>query len=150
MAWYDSAVYFYQKAVEFDPEYVNAYFNLGVSFLNHEVFDSAIKYLNKAIQLNPRQDFYYYFVACAYSLKKQMPESIKNLTTALEKGYKDFYEVLHDEDLNFIRSSKEYEQLVKKYVPQKFIDQMNEQKKKAMESAKQSTTSVDDHHGRKN
>ena len=150
MAWYDSAVYFYQKAVEFDPEYVNAYFNLGVSFLNHEVFDSAIKYLNKAIQLNPRQDFYYYFVACAYSLKKQMPESIKNLTTALEKGYKDFYEVLHDEDLNFIRSSKEYEQLVKKYVPQKFIEQMNEQKKKAMESAKQSTTSVDDHHGRKN
>jgi tetratricopeptide (TPR) repeat protein len=150
MAWYDSAVYFYQKAVEFDPEYVNAYFNLGVSFLNHEVFDSAIKYLNKAIQLNPRQDFYYYFVACAYSLKKQMPESIKNLTTALEKGYKDFYEVLHDEDLNFIRSSKEYEQLVKKYVPQKFIDQMNEQKKKAMETAKKSTTSVDDHHGRKN
>lgn len=144
--WYDSAVYFYKKAVALDPEYVNAYFNMGMSYLNGESNDSAIKYLNKAIELNPRQDYYYYFVACAYSLKKQMPESLKNLTMALEKGYKDFYEVLHDEDLNFIRTTKEYEQLVKKYVPQKFIDQLNEQKKKAME--KQSTTSVDETHGR--
>jgi tetratricopeptide (TPR) repeat protein len=149
ITWYDSAVYFYSKAVALDPEYVNAYFNMGVSFLNNEEYDSAIVNFNKSIQLNPEQDYYYYFLACGYSLKKQMAPGIKNLTMALEKGYKDFYEVLHDEDLEFIRSSKEYDQLVKKYVPQKFIDQMNEQKKKALESAKQSTTSVDETHGRR-
>jgi tetratricopeptide (TPR) repeat protein len=140
--FYDSAVYFYKKAVALDPEYVNAYFNMALSFLNDEEVDSAIKYFNKAIQLNPHQDYYYYFVACAYALKKLTRQSLDNLRTALEKGYKDFYEVLHDEDLNSIRSTKEYEQLVKKYVPQKFIDQLNEEKKKAMEGVKQSTTSV--------
>ena len=126
-----------------DPEYVNAYFNMGLSFLNDEEVDSAIKYFSKAIQLNPQQEYYYYFAACAYALKKQTQKSIDYLRTALEKGYKDFYEVLHDEDLNSIRSTKEYEQLVKKYVPQKFIDQQIEQQKKAMEEAKKSTTSTE-------
>jgi hypothetical protein len=58
--------------------------------------------------------------------------------------------VLHDEDLKSIRSTKEYEQLVKKYVPQKFIDQLNEQKKKAMEDARQSTTSIEADRNKKN
>lgn len=143
ITWYDSAVYYYKQAVKFDPEYVNAYFNMGISFLNHEEIDSSLVYFKKAIQLNPRQDYYYYFQACAYALKKQIPESLRSLETALEKGYKDFYEVLHDDDLKNIRSSKEYDQLVKKYVPQKFIDQMNEEKKKALETNKQSTTSIE-------
>jgi tetratricopeptide (TPR) repeat protein len=149
MTWYDSAVYFYKKAVALDPEYINAYFNMGMSLLNDQEIDSAIKYLNKTIQLNPRQDYYYYFLACAYALKKEVPKSIQNLQTALEKGFKDFYNVLADEDLNNIRSSKEYDQLVKKYVPQKFIDQLNEQKKKALEEAKQSTTATESEKGKK-
>ena len=68
---------------------------------------------------------------------------------ALEKGYKDFYEVLHDEDLKSIRTTKEYEQLVKKYVPQKFIDQLNEQIKALEAAPKQSTTSVEEKKGKK-
>ena len=147
---YDSAVYYYKQAVALDPEYVNAYFNMGLSYLNFEHNDSAIKYFRKAIQLNPQQEYYYYYLACAYALNKQTQQSIDNLRTALEKGFKDFYEVLHDEDLKSIRSTKEYEQLVKKYVPQKFIDQLNEQKKKAMEDARQSTTSIEADRNKKN
>lgn len=143
MAWYDSAVYYYKEAVRLDPEYVNAYFNMGMSYLNHEEIDSSLRYINKAIQLNPRQDYYYYFQACAYALNKKIHESVSSLRTALEKGFNDFYDVLHDDDLNIIRNTKEYGELVKKYVPQKFIDQMNEEKKKVMEGTKQSTTSIE-------
>ncbi len=147
---YDSAIYFYTKAVGLDSEYVNAYFNMGLSYFNYEKVDSSIKYFKKAIQINPRQDYYYYFLACAYALNKQPQESINNLRTALEKGYKDYYEVLHDEDLKSIRATKEYEQLVKKYVPQKFIDQLNEQKKALEAAPKQSTTVVEPKKSRKN
>ena len=145
---YDSAIYFYAKAIALDSGYVNAYFNMGLSYFNYEKVDSAIKYFRKAVQLNPRQDYYYYFLACSYALNKQPQESLHNLQTALEKGYKDFYEVLHDEDLKSIRTTKEYEQLVKKYVPQKFIDQMNEEKK-ALQNTKQSTTVIDEKKGKK-
>lgn len=138
---YDSAIYFYRRAVAIDSEYVNAYFNMGLSYFNYEKVDSAIKYFGQAVKLNPQQDYYYYFLACAYALNKQPQESIHNLRTALEKGYKDFYEVLHDEDLKSIRTTKEYEQLVKKYVPQKFIDQLNEQIK-ALEAAQKPSTKV--------
>ena len=147
---YDSAVHYYKKAIALDPEYVNAHFNMGLSYLNFEQVDSAIKYFNSAIGLNPQQEYYYYFLSCAYALNKQTQKSLDNLRTALEKGFKDFYEVLHDEDLKSIRSTKEYEELVKKYVPQKFIDQLNEQKKKAVEEAKKSTTSIDMESSRKN
>ena len=145
---YDSAIYFYAKAIALDSGYVNAYFNMGLSYFNYEKVDSAIKYFRKAVQLNPRQDYYYYFLACSYALNKQPQESLHNLQSALEKGYKDFYEVLHDEDLKSIRATKEYEQLVKKYVPQKFIDQMNEEKK-ALQNTKQSTTVIDEKKGKK-
>jgi tetratricopeptide (TPR) repeat protein len=142
ISWYDSAVYYYKEAVRLDPEYVNAWFNMGVSFLNDDEPDSAIRYLKKAIELNPRQDYYYYFIACAYALDKNTPESLRNLRLAFEKGFDNYYDVLTDEDLNSIRSSKEYDAMVKKYIPQKSIDQVEEQKKKAIEEAKSGGTST--------
>ena len=71
-----------------------------------------------------------------YSLKKNIPESIRSLQAAFERGFDNYYDVLTDEDLNNIRSSKDYDAMVKKYIPQKSIDQVNELKKKAIEEAK--------------
>jgi tetratricopeptide (TPR) repeat protein len=118
---------------------MNAHFNLGMSFLNSLRYDSSIKYLSKTVQLNPKHEYSYFALACCYSLKKQLPQSIQYLQTAIDKGYIDYYSVLHDEDLDFIRKSKEYEAIVKKNVPPKFMAQLEEENKRSLEEQRQST-----------
>jgi len=119
IAFYDSALHFYRKAISLDPAYTNAYFNAGMSFYNKQKYDSAIHYLDKAIQLNPKINYQHYFLACCYALKKMPAESLSKLQTALELGYNDYYNIMKDEDLKSIRNTKEFQALVKKYVPEK-------------------------------
>ena len=124
--WYDSAVYFYKKAILVDSNYTNAYFNTGISYYNASKYDSAIVYLSKAIQLNPENKYYDFYLAGSYVLKRNVPLSLQHITTALEKGYDDYYTLLHDEDLKILHPLPAYKDLVKKYVPEKFIKQLQD------------------------
>ena len=45
---------------------------------------------------------------------------------AMEKGYDDYYTLLHDEDLKILHRIPAYKELVKKYVPEKFIKQLQD------------------------
>jgi len=123
IAFYDSAIHFYKKAVEIDSTYTNAYFNMGMSFYNKQKLDSAIVYLSHAAKLSPKTNYHYYFLACCYALKKMPAESLSNLRLAFENGYSDYYNVMKDEDLKLIRTTREFDALVKKYVPEKYRSQ---------------------------
>ena len=125
--WYDSAVYFYKKAILLDSNYTNAYFNTGMSYYNASKFDSAIVYLKKAVQLNPENKYYDFFLAGCYALKKYTTESMFHITSAMEKGYDDYYTLLHDEDLKILHGIPAYKDLVKKYVPEKFMKQLQDE-----------------------
>jgi len=138
--WYDSATYFYKKAIELDSNYTNAYFNAGISYYNAGTFDSAIVYLQKAATLNPENGNYNFYLAGSYALKRNAPESLKQLKLSLEKGYDDYYTVLHDEDLKLLHPLQEYKDLVKKYVPEKFIQQLQEEIRRAAEKNKPPVT----------
>ena len=137
VADYDSAIYFYKEALLIDPAYVNAHFNLGLSYHNKGQLDSAIHYISNAIKLNPHQNYYYYYLACSYALNKMPAEALKFLETALVTGFKDYYTVLHDNDLRIIRNTAEYKALVDKYVPEKYKKQLEEENRKLIEEAKQ-------------
>lgn len=136
IAFYDSAIYFFKKAVALEPDYTNAYFNLGMAFHNRGKYDSAIVHISKAITLAPANNYFDYFLACAYALKKKPVECLQHLNIALQKGYKDYYTILHDADLKSIRSTPEYMALVKEHVPEKFIRQVQEEEKAAIEALK--------------
>lgn len=49
----DSAVFFFNKAVELDPQYYQAYNNLGLAYEKQGDFDNARFYYTKAIEINP-------------------------------------------------------------------------------------------------
>lgn len=49
----DSAIYYFEKAVIKDPEYFQAYNNLGLCYEKQNRLDQAKKYYQKAIQINP-------------------------------------------------------------------------------------------------
>ncbi|MBQ3998748.1 MAG: tetratricopeptide repeat protein [Paludibacteraceae bacterium] len=57
----------------------------------------------------------YYDLACIYSLLNRKEEAIRALTTAIEKGYKNFHHMEVDSDLDNIREMPEYIELMAKY-----------------------------------
>lgn len=61
--------------------------------------------------------YYYYNVACIASLDKKPQEAIENLELSFQKGYKDFDHMQKDTDLDNIRNTNEFKQLLKKYFP---------------------------------
>ena len=49
----ESAVTFFKKAVELDPEFIDAHFNLGAIYKKQKNFHMAINSLQKAVEINP-------------------------------------------------------------------------------------------------
>lgn len=50
---FDSAIYYFDRAVTFDPEFYQAYNNMGLAYEEKEDYVSARYYYTKAIELNP-------------------------------------------------------------------------------------------------
>ncbi len=64
--------------------------------------------------------YYYYNIACLASLDKKAKEALENLELSFQKGYKDYDHLLKDTDLDNIRGTDEFKQLLKKY----FLDKV--------------------------
>lgn len=60
----------------------------------------------------------YYDAACLYSLMGDTDQALAHLSTALEKGYKGFYHMSKDTDLDNIRNLHRFKSLVRKYEAQ--------------------------------
>ena len=57
----------------------------------------------------------YYDAACIYSLLNRQQEAIDYLRIAMEKGYRNIHHIDHDADLDNIRETEEFGQLLAKY-----------------------------------
>lgn len=51
---YDRAIVFFNKAIEKNPRFAEAYYNRGITYLEKKQFDKAISDFTKAIEINPR------------------------------------------------------------------------------------------------
>ena len=50
---YDRAIVFFNKAIEKNPRFAEAYYNRGITYLEKKQFDKAISDFTKAIEINP-------------------------------------------------------------------------------------------------
>jgi tetratricopeptide (TPR) repeat protein len=81
---YNKAIECYQKAIEADSNYFEAYFNLGVAYSCILEFDKSIEYYNKAIAKNDTIEITYFSLGNIY-------EEVKDYDKAIEmfkKGFK--------------------------------------------------------------
>ncbi|MFA5543807.1 MAG: tetratricopeptide repeat protein [Bacilli bacterium] len=73
--------------------------------------NDAIQWANKIIEQYPTEGNYY-DLACLFSLMNEQKDAIENLTLAFQNGYRDFTHLSKDDDLDNIRNTPEFKNLV--------------------------------------
>jgi tetratricopeptide (TPR) repeat protein len=75
---------YFRKAIEIDPDYVEARASFGGMLLDIGDVDSAIRELNAVIQKEPKQALAHYLLAQSFSMKGAYQESIEFALRAIE------------------------------------------------------------------
>ncbi|MCB0166741.1 MAG: tetratricopeptide repeat protein [Anaerolineae bacterium] len=81
---YDKAIEEYSKAIELDPQYVDAYNYRGIAYANSEQYEKAIVDYNTAIELNPKYRWSYFNRGNAYRGQELYDEAIADFKKAIE------------------------------------------------------------------
>jgi tetratricopeptide (TPR) repeat protein len=109
---YDRAIEDYDKAIELNPNYTYAYNNRGNAYYGKGQYDRAIEDCNKVIQFDPNDASAYYNIACLYSVQNNTAEACQWLKKAVEKGYNKWTHIKEDNDLDNIRKSACYMEIM--------------------------------------
>jgi tetratricopeptide (TPR) repeat protein len=109
----DEAIEQYRKALAIQPDYTTAINNLAVAYMVKKEYNEAVSLFEKVIKLIPESPGAYYNLACIYARQNRVEEAIEWLSHAVEKGYKNWDLIKNDPDLENIRSSAYYKELVK-------------------------------------
>ena len=104
------AIEIYNKAIELNPNYAEAYFNKGVCLSNLNFKSEAIEMYNKTIELNPNfVDAYFQRGYCFYNLKKYQKAMVEmNKVLELDPNY---YQAYYEKGFCF-QKMKRYEEAI--------------------------------------
>lgn len=81
---HDKEVESYMKAIELDPEYIEAYHDLGNSYYYEGKYDEAIKYYEKVIEIDPDYVEVYYDLGDMFYYQENYDEAIKYYEKVIE------------------------------------------------------------------
>ena len=90
----------------------------GWEFYRKEEFVKAISFFEIAAQGgntdSPMKKNIYYNLACAYAKTQNKKKALENLRLAVENGFDDIEHIKQDEDLAYLRDSKEFQEIIKR------------------------------------
>jgi tetratricopeptide (TPR) repeat protein len=81
---YDDAIAEFNKAIEINPDYTDAYYNRGLSNAKKGNLDQAISDYSKAIEINPNDADTYFNRGLAYHKKNQFDQAISDYTKSIQ------------------------------------------------------------------
>ncbi len=76
----DKAIAEFNKAIEIDPNFADAYSRRGAAYSNKSDYDRAIKDFNKAIELDPKHEVALLNRASVYMLKENYKSAIADFS----------------------------------------------------------------------
>jgi len=79
----DQAIFMYQKALNANPKYYKAYYNIANIYLEQAKYNMAIDNYKNAVKLNPTNPYVFYNMACAYLKQGKNKEAKDALLKAL-------------------------------------------------------------------
>ncbi|MEZ4721828.1 MAG: tetratricopeptide repeat protein [Flavobacteriales bacterium] len=80
----DEALNLYNKAIQTDPEYLDAYLKRAFVYSIQEKHQLAIQDYDKIIELNPKNSYMYVSRGSAYNKLKQYQKAIEDFNKAIE------------------------------------------------------------------
>ncbi len=108
------ALPYFHKALSIKPDYFDAANNLFAYYRNTRQYDKAIALLHKLLRLRPDSAAsIYYNLACIHSLKGDKSTALTYLQKAINRGFALWKLLRYDKDLENIRSTDYYKQLLK-------------------------------------
>lgn len=81
---FGSALTHFQRAVELNPFYVEAWVNLGTVYLSQGDYAGAVKAYNSALEISDSLPFAHYYLGVAYARQGYLSESYSHLDRACE------------------------------------------------------------------
>jgi tetratricopeptide (TPR) repeat protein len=115
---FDKAEHFGLMAIALDSNFVKAYDNLGYIYYLSNQFEKGIPVFEKLVQLKPDDKSFNYNLACLNALLHKTNEAVNWLEKAIKLGY-SYESIKADGDMDNIRSSDQFLQLMKRYFPDK-------------------------------
>ena len=109
----NSAIGQYQKALSVQPNFPQALNNLAIAHTLDRQYDQALEVFQKLISLQPANPANHYNVAVLYALQNKESEALAWLNKAVTNGYDNWDLIKTDKDLDSIRNSEGYRELVK-------------------------------------
>jgi len=111
--WAEAAVA-YQRLVKENPNDPVAWHRLGTSQIYLRQLPDAIKSLEQAIKVGGGAALDFYNLACAFSLSGEKEKALDNLEKAVNAGFTDRQQYETDSDLDSLRETGRFKDLVKK------------------------------------
>jgi tetratricopeptide (TPR) repeat protein len=105
----------YQKALTLQPRFPQALKNLALVYVENKEYANALSEFHKMIDIWPDNAEIHYNIACMYSRLNRVDESIEWLKKAIDKGYANWKNIKTDSDLENIRNSSAYQELIRNH-----------------------------------
>ena len=102
----------FEIALALKPKFIAAQNNLAMAYAAGGQYDQALAAFKKLLKLDPDNVSIDYNIAVLYALQNNVPESIRWLKKAVDRGYQNWELIKTDKDLANIRDSEGYRQLV--------------------------------------
>lgn len=113
----ENAVFMYQKAINANPKYYKAYYNLANNYAENGQYNMAVQNYKKAASLNKENPYIFYNLACTYMKLGDFSKAKTNLNKAIM--FKSDVPEFHY-NLAYI-----YKQLGKEKLAQTYLDNYN-------------------------
>jgi tetratricopeptide (TPR) repeat protein len=109
----DDAIAHYKAAMTIRPDFLETISNLALVNVARKDYTEALALFMDILKYRPDDAETHYNIACMYSRLKRKEESIEWLQKAIDKGYANWNNIKTDSDLENIRDTNAYKELVK-------------------------------------
>ena len=109
---FEAARKLFREALRKEPECVEAYNGVGVTFYARGDYDEALAWYKRAIEVDPRFGDAYYNMACLYALQGQKQLAFRYLRLAALNHYSELEQLLADPDLASLHGDPQLKDLV--------------------------------------